>query len=139
MPPTTRNGRRPCTRDPALNEPESSDPRVRLNCKQCDRDPHMTYLNQRELTAMTYQRTEDLPSDVERVYRDLAITKQEERERLQLLGEGEECFKWQVEPTGPVVIRPDTRFVRWDPRTRPELNGWVDHSQLHGIRCPSYG
>ena len=58
---------------------------------------------------MTHQRTENLPRDVEQVYRDLGIMKAEERERLQRLGEGEDCVKWQSEPPGPIFTDNGTR------------------------------
>ena len=59
---------------------------------------------------MTYRKAEDIPSDVGQVYRDLAITMEQDRKRLRGLEEVEECFKWQTEPTGPISTHNSTRF-----------------------------
>lgn len=59
---------------------------------------------------MTNQRAQDIPSDVQQVYRDLKIMREEERKWLTGLEEVEECFKWQIEPTGPISTHNSTRF-----------------------------
>ena len=70
---------------------------------------------------MTDYKTSDIPNDIQRVYRELGIASERERKRFTELPEVEPCFQWQIEPTGPIITRTNTRFDPEDVGASHEL------------------
>ena len=65
---------------------------------------------------MTDKDTSNIPNDIQRVYRELGIASERERRRFTELPEVEPCFRWQIEPPGPVITRTNTRLDPKDVR-----------------------
>lgn len=52
---------------------------------------------------MTNHGQSDIPEDIQQAYRELRLMTEPERQVYRKFEEVEPCFRWQIEPSGPIT------------------------------------